>query len=104
MRRRLALRVVGERAATTILLLALVSLLTDISSEMTLNLLPIYLVGTLGVSVAVVVVIEGIAESTAAFSRLAGDAVSDRVGHRKPFVLAGYGLSAFTKPMFALAT
>ena len=104
MRRRLTLRVAGERAATTILLLSLVSLLTDISSEMTLNLLPIYLVGTLGVSVAVVGVIEGIAESAAAFSRLAGGAVSDRVGRRKPFVLAGYGLSAFTKPMFALVT
>lgn len=88
----------------TVLLLGLVSLCTDISSEMTLNVLPIFLSGTLGVSVAAIGVIEGVGESTAAATRLFAGGLSDRMTRRVPFVIAGYGLSALTKPLFALVT
>lgn len=88
----------------TVLLLGLVSLCTDISSEMTLNVLPIFLSGTLGVSVAAIGLIEGVGESTAAATRLFAGGMSDRMTRRVPFVIAGYGLSALTKPLFALVT
>ena len=88
--------------ARTILLLGLASFFTDVSSEMTLNVLPIFLTGTLGVSVATVGVIEGIGESTAAAMRLFSGRLSDRQPRRLPLVIAGYGLSALTKPLFAL--
>ena len=89
--------------ARTVLVLAMTSLLTDVSSEMTLNVLPIYLAGTLGVSMATVGLIEGIAESTASLVRLFAGRLSDRLPRRLPVVIAGYGLSAVTKPLFALA-
>lgn len=88
----------------TILILGVTSLLTDISSEMTLTVLPIFLTGTLGVSVATVGVIEGVGESTAALARLFAGQLSDRMPRRLPLVIAGYGLSALTKPLFALAS
>ncbi|MGE0228373.1 MAG: MFS transporter [Dehalococcoidia bacterium] len=89
--------------ATTILLLGVTSFLTDVSSEMTFTVLPIFLTGTLGVSVATVGIIEGVGESTAALSRLFAGRLSDRLPRRLPVVVAGYGLSALTKPLFALA-
>jgi MFS family permease len=88
----------------TILILGATSFLTDVSSEMTLTVLPIFLSGTLGVSVATIGVIEGIGESTAALSRLFAGRLSDRMPRRLPVVIAGYGLSALTKPLFALVT
>ena len=87
----------------TILILGVASFLTDVSSEMTLTVLPIFLTGTLGVSVATVGVIEGVGESTAALARLFAGRLSDRTPRRLPIVIAGYGLSAVTKPLFALA-
>lgn len=88
----------------TVLLLAAASFLTDISSEMTLKLLPIFLTGTLGASVATVGLIEGIGESTASLTKLLGGRVSDRLPRRLPLVIAGYSLSAVTKPLFALVS
>lgn len=87
----------------TILILGVTSFLTDVSSEMTLTVLPIFLTGTLGVSVATVGIIEGVGESTAALARLFAGQLSDRLPRRVPVVIAGYGLSALTKPLFALA-
>lgn len=89
--------------ARTVLLLAVTSLFTDISSEMTLNVLPLYLTGTLGVSMVAVGLIEGIGESTASLLRLVAGQLSDRAPRRLPFVVGGYGLSAITKPLFAFA-
>lgn len=89
--------------ARTVLILAVTSLFTDVSSEMTLNVLPLYLTGTLGVSFAAVGLIEGIAESTASLLRLVAGQLSDRLPRRVPVVVAGYGLSALTKPLFALS-
>jgi MFS family permease len=84
--------------------LGFVSLLMDISSEMIHSLLPLFLVGTLGVSVLAVGVIEGIAESTALVVKVFSGALSDWFGRRKPLAVLGYALGAATKPVFALAT
>ena len=83
--------------------LGFVSLLMDFSSEMIHALLPIYLVGTLGASMAQVGLIEGVAEATASFVKVFSGALSDWFGHRKSLALIGYGLAALTKPMFPLA-
>src|ERR1700694_1604721 len=83
--------------------LGLVSLLMDVSSEMIHALLPIYLVTVLGTSALTVGVIEGIAESTAAITRIFSGALSDWLGKRKLLAAIGYGLAAFTKPVFPLA-
>jgi MFS family permease len=88
----------------TVVALGFVSLLMDTSSEMIHSLLPVFLVGTLGASVEAVGLIEGIAEATAAISKLFSGVVSDWVGRRKPLVLLGYGLAAATKPLFPLAS
>ncbi|HVI49827.1 MAG TPA: MFS transporter [Candidatus Sulfotelmatobacter sp.] len=83
--------------------LGFVSLLMDTSSEMIHSLLPVFLTSVLGVSALSVGIIEGIAEATAAVTKVFSGAVSDWAGKRKPLVLFGYGLAALTKPVFALA-
>ncbi|QXH34171.1 MFS transporter [Pseudomonas muyukensis] len=80
-----------------------VSLLMDISSEMIHALLPLYLVTVLGTSVLAVGLIEGIAEATAAITKVFSGAFSDRLGKRKLLTVIGYGLAAVTKPVFPLA-
>ena len=98
-----ALREALGPGARTVLLLGLASLLNDISSEMVLTLLPIFLTGTLGASLATVGVIEGVAESTAAFMRLGAGRLSDALPRRLPLVIGGYAASAVTKPLLAFA-
>jgi MFS family permease len=83
--------------------LGFVSLLMDVSSEMIHALLPVYLVVGLGASALTVGVIEGIAEATAAITKVFSGALSDRLGKRKILAAVGYGLAAFTKPIFPLA-
>jgi MFS family permease len=83
--------------------LGLVSLLMDVSSEMIHSLLPLFLVGSLGVSVTAVGFIEGIAEATALITKVFSGALSDYLGRRKGLAVLGYALGAFTKPVFALA-
>ncbi len=84
--------------------LGFVSLLMDVSSEMIHALLPVYLVTTLGASMLAVGLIEGIAEATASIVKVFSGALSDWLGKRKLLVVLGYGLAAFTKPVFPLAT
>jgi MFS family permease len=84
--------------------LGVVSLLTDVSSEMIVPVLPLFLTGVLHVSVAGVGLIEGVAESTASVLRIGSGWLSDRIGLRKPFVLFGYGISALAKGALALAS
>ena len=79
-------------------------MLMDVSSEMIHALLPIYLVTVLATSATTVGVIEGIAESTAAITKVISGALSDWMGRRKLLAVLGYGLAAFTKPVFPLAT
>ncbi len=88
----------------TVWALGLVSMFMDISSEMIHALLPLFLTTTLGASVALVGLIDGVAESTASISKVFSGYLSDRFGRRKPLILLGYGLGALTKPLFALAT
>lgn len=83
--------------------LGVVSLLMDLSSEMIHALLPLYLVTVLGVSALTVGVIEGVAEATAQIVKVFSGALSDRLGKRKLLTAIGYGLAAFTKPVFPLA-
>ncbi len=66
-------------------------------------LVPLFLSNVLGSPVAVIGVIEGIAETTASVLKWISGGLSDRLGKRKPLVLAGYGLSALSKPLLALA-
>ncbi|MDO9093591.1 MAG: MFS transporter [Rubrivivax sp.] len=83
--------------------LGFVSLLMDISSEMVHSLLPLFLVGTLGVSVLAVGIIEGLAESIALISKVFSGALSDYLGKRKGLAVLGYAMGALTKPVFAMA-
>ena len=84
--------------------LGLVSLFMDLSSEMIHALLPLYLVGVLGVSTLTVGVIEGIAEATASITKVFSGALSDYLGQRKWLAALGYSLAAITKPVFPLAS
>jgi MFS family permease len=83
--------------------LGLVSLFMDSSSELIHALLPLYLVTALGASTLVVGVIEGIAEATAAITKVFSGVLSDWLGERKWLTAAGYGLAALSKPIFPLA-
>lgn len=87
----------------TIWILSLVSLLTDIASEMLYPIMPIYL-KSIGFSVILIGVLEGIAEATAGLSKGYFGSLSDTTGRRLPFVQLGYGLSAIAKPMLAMFT
>lgn len=86
-----------------VLLLGLVSLFTDLSSQMVFPLIPLYLVAVLGTGASAVGIVEGAAETTASLIKVFSGYWSDRLKRRKPFVLIGYSLSAITKPLFALA-
>ena len=83
--------------------LGFVSLFMDVSSELIHSLMPIFMVTTLGVSVTAVGVVEGIAEATALLTKIFSGTLSDYLGRRKLLTLIGYGLAAFTKPLFPLA-
>ncbi len=83
--------------------LGLVSFFTDISSEMLVPVMPLFITATLGASVASLGLIEGVAECTASALRVISGRVSDRLGHRKPFLTVGYGLSGVCKAAMAVA-
>ncbi|WP_306533352.1 MFS transporter [Geobacter sp.] len=87
-----------------VLILGVVSFLTDVSSEMIYPLLPFFLTTVIGAGPAFLGLIEGVAESTAAFLKLASGIFSDRVRSRKGLVLAGYTLSSLARPLVAAAT
>lgn len=84
-------------------MLGVVSLLTDVSSEMIYPLLPLFLVATLGASATFIGLIEGVAETTASVLKLASGWWSDRLGRRKAIVVAGYTVSAAARPLVAFA-
>ena len=87
----------------TVWALGLVSLLMDASSEIIHALLPLFLTVSLGASMTLVGVIDGVAEATAAIAKVFSGYLSDRLGRRKPLILLGYGLGALAKPLFPLA-
>lgn len=90
------------RLGRNVLALAVVSFLTDVASDMTYPLLPVFLATVLGASATAVGAIEGAAESTAALLKLFSGWLSDRVSRRKPLVLAGYGIAALIRPLIYL--
>jgi MFS family permease len=94
---------VWRRIPTGVWALGLVSMSMDVSSEMIHALLPLWLVGGLGASMVAVGLIEGTAEATASIVKVFSGAISDRLGKRKLLAAIGYGMAAFTKPVFPLA-
>jgi MFS family permease len=84
--------------------LGFVSMFMDISSELVHSLLPIFMVSVLGASMITIGLIEGIAEATAAITKVFSGAISDYFRKRKFLAVLGYGLSAITKLVFPLAT
>jgi MFS family permease len=85
-----------------LIIVGLVSLFTDLSSQMVFPLIPLYLV-TIGASAWVIGFVEGAAETTASLLKVFSGYWSDKIKKRKPFVLTGYGLSTIAKPLFAFA-
>ncbi|MBI4969812.1 MAG: MFS transporter [Rhodospirillales bacterium] len=76
----------------------------DLSSEMIHGLLPLFMATTLGASMVTIGIVEGIAEAIASLLKIVSGTLSDWVGRRKALTIAGYGLAALAKPLFALAT
>jgi len=81
----------------------LTSFFMDISSEMVLNILPLFLANVLGVQTSIIGLIEGLAEATASILKLFSGWLSDKMGGRKWLAVIGYGLSAVSKPFFYFA-
>jgi MFS family permease len=84
--------------------LGFVSLFMDLSSEIYHALLPAFITLVLGLPATALGAIDGVAEATANFAKLFSGRLSDRSLKRKPWVMAGYGLAALSKPLFPLAT
>src|SRR5512133_808540 len=87
----------------TILLVSFVSLFTDIASEMLYPVMPVYL-RSIGFSVLLIGILEGVAEATAGLTKGYFGNLSDAWQKRVPFIRAGYALSAISKPLMALFT
>ncbi|MCQ3980319.1 MAG: MFS transporter [Anaerolineae bacterium] len=82
---------------------SLTSFFMDISSEMVINLLPLFLANVLGLKTNLIGLIEGVAEATSSLLKIFSGWLSDRLGTRKNLAVAGYGISALVKPFFYLA-
>ncbi len=87
----------------TVRALGLVSLFSDMSSEMVYPLTPTFLTQVLGAPAWTVGVVEGVAETTASLLKMYSGWLSDRSGSRKPFAVVGYGLGAISKPLIAIS-
>ncbi len=86
-----------------VFILSITSFLTDLSSEIIYPLVPLFLTTVLGAPVAIVGLIEGIAESTASTLKVFSGWISDRMQRRRPLTILGYGISSLAKPMLAAA-
>jgi MFS family permease len=93
----------GRGVGRTVVLLGLVSLLTDLSSEMVTTVLPLYLVYSVGLSPLQFGVVDGLNQGAAALVRVASGAVGDRLHRHKEVAVVGYGLSALVKPLLVAA-
>lgn len=96
-------RSVQPRLPAGVWALGFVSLFMDFSSEMIYSLLPVFLVVGLGAGALTVGAVEGLGDATTSLSKLLSGWLSDRIGKRKLLAISGYGLSALSKPLFALA-
>ena len=79
------------------------SFFMDISSEMVVNIIPLFLSNILGVKTNIIGLIEGVAESTASILKIFSGWLSDKLRARKWLAVSGYGLSAIVKPLFYFA-
>jgi MFS family permease len=86
-----------------VVVMGIVSFLTDVASEMLYPIMPLFLTGVLGASPALLGLIDGLAEGISSGLRWIAGALSDRFQRRKPFVVGGYTLSALTRPLMGLA-
>ena len=86
----------------TVKILSFVSLLNDVASEMLYPVMPVYL-KSIGFSVILIGILEGVAEAVAGISKGYFGSLSDRIGQRLPFIKWGYLLSALSKPLLAIA-
>jgi len=93
-----------KKVPGSVYILGAVSFFNDVASEMLYPVMPIFLTQVLGAPVAVVGLIEGVAEGSAAIFKTIFGHWSDRLGKRKPFVFAGYSASALSKLVIALST
>jgi MFS family permease len=84
---------------TNVLVLSIVSLLADLSTEMIQPILPLFLVGTLGASYSIVGLVEGSSDATTSIVKVISGWYSDRLSRRKPFVVIGYLPAAILKPL-----
>ncbi len=84
-------------------ILGLVSFFTDFSTEMISGMLPLFIITELGASRAILGAIEGSSELVSYGFRLVSGSLSDKIGRRKIFILAGYGLSTISKPFFSVS-
>src|SRR5579864_2425249 len=91
------------RLPRNVWILGFVSLFMDLSSEIYHALLPAFVTLVLGLPVTALGALDGMAEATANFAKLFSGRLSDRSLRRKPWVMAGYGLAALSKPLFPLA-
>jgi MFS family permease len=85
-----------------VILLGVVSMLTDLSSQMIFPLIPLYLVSVLFASASIVGLIEGAADATSSLLKVVSGYYSDKIRKRRPFIFVGYFLSTITKPLFAI--
>jgi hypothetical protein len=79
------------------------SFLTDVSSEMIFNLVPLFLANVLNAGTAVIGLIDGLAETTASLMKIYAGGLSDRLGQRKWLTVLGYGISTVSKPFLYIA-
>jgi len=84
--------------------MTITSMLTDISSEMLANIIPLFLYNVLGVRTSLIGLIDGIAESTASITKVFAGYISDRTHQRKWLAVLGYSLSTIAKPFYYFAT
>src|SRR5512133_1043412 len=92
-----------SRLPRNVWVVTITSLLTDVSSEMLVNLIPFFLANVLGVRTAVIGLIDGVAETTASLTKIASGMLSDKLGKRKWLTVAGYSLSTISKPFLYFA-
>jgi len=90
--------------SSNVFFLGIVSLLTDVSSEMIFTLVPLFLANVLGASTTIIGLVGGLSESIDAIFRIFSGWISDRVGKRKPLAVMGYSVSTIAKPFMYLAT
>jgi MFS family permease len=94
----------GRSLPRNVWVVTLTSFLTDVSSEMLFNLLPLFLFSVLGVRTSLIGLIEGIADAVASLVKMGSGWLSDRLRMRKPLAVLGYTVSTLAKPFLYLAT